>query len=180
MENKNLPVVIQTNAVAGFSGGAEIELLGYAITGVVEKDNNGTRVLVMTKDGKKQSQTVNDIINRLNAATTFNANIQASSVDTVLGYVGLSAATTTINLNQAFLLYNSAATGTSKTEYAFSLAINNEPQPPEQGKGLETGGMFTIRSVSFSVWNTSRQAVLKKMGMGSISQLLAMIENDDD
>ena len=158
------PETTETSVAAG----ASIELLGFEINAVMEvsTDQKTIRALVMPGMGIDGSQTVtfNEMTTRIQ--NQFGTKISTEGVSSVLEFVGMDPKTLEVGLNQAFLLYDSSMPDGNTMEFAFSISIVN-------GTITKQPVAFTIKSISFGVWNSSRPKILKNMGMGSIDSLLA-------
>jgi hypothetical protein len=161
--------LIQAQEGMSLAFGAEVEVLGFNMKAFIKKEKD-VQILVMpgvVDSGQEVS--IGSMIAKINK--TFSANIQQDSIDKVLEYAGLNAKDTMVQLNQAFFLYDGAAVaGASSKEYAFSISITNKLVQPEEEKGI-----FILKSISFSVWNSGRKSVIERMNIGTIEDMLKQL-----
>jgi len=155
---------------ASIAFGTEIDFLGFGMQAALESAGTDTtrktKILIKPSNAmEKQEVSLSEMIERINA--TFNAGISTDSIAPALSYIGLTPDKTNVCLNQAFLLYDSSQTS-NKLEYAFSISVVNGEEKSE--------GVFTLKSISFSVWNTTRAAVIKTMALGTIAELLKQLD----
>lgn len=154
---------------ASINAGAVISVFGIHLMGAIEKSADGTRVLVCpSTENPKQSVKLDSVCTSVGVSKE-----QQDSIDSVIKYLGFAGglAETEIDVYQAFFYYSSSdkdkAEGDVKQEYAFSLGITNtfEPKPQETLP-------FEIESISFSLWNSTREKVVESLGIFSISDML--------
>ena len=95
-----------------------------------------------------------------------------ASIDGVIKYLGFPGglAETEIDVYQAFYYYSSSEkdkAGDVNQEYTFSLGITNtfEPHPQDTLP-------FNIESISFSLWNSTREKIVDSLGVFSIQDIL--------
>lgn len=161
---------IHADKTLSLNAGLSFNVFGIDIDTMLEKNAEGMRALLCPgMHVEKQSVMLASICQ----AAGVSEETQAS-VDSVIQYIGFTGglAETSIDVNQAFFYYSNCPDdvtpegGTS--EYAFSLAMENHFTPSG-----ELNFPFTIKNISFSLWNTTRQKVLDTMGMGNLESALA-------
>ncbi|MBD5115071.1 MAG: hypothetical protein HDT46_07685 [Ruminococcaceae bacterium] len=167
---------IQVNPDASLNFGADVEVFGIKLTGVIEKNNNDVRILVCpTSKNPQQDVTLKAILGELGITDT-------SQADDVLKFVGFDggADKVDIKVHQAFFYSSNAEAdiasitvpdkGTVKIdrEYAFSLGMVNTFEPSDNAKKLP----FKIDSISFSLWNSTRKGVVESLGAYGIADKL--------
>ena len=153
----------------------DVVILNALLTAMIEKHTDGSmELLIMPQCQTNADQfTLADLISGINDAFKNITGSDVFSLDTdavkdkLSGFLesieGISVA-----LQQVFLhvRFGSGDNSDIYLEYAFSIKITS--------KVPETKG-FTfaeIQSVSFGLWNTSRESILSKMGLKSISEML--------
>ncbi|MDR3001963.1 MAG: hypothetical protein LBU89_11955 [Fibromonadaceae bacterium] len=156
--------------------GASIELLGFDMNAMLavteENDIRSVKALVMPGiTNSPQEITMKDLID---AFKEHNLEIPEEGLKNALKYAGFGNDLNgiKIRLNQAFALYDSSITEKSKAlEFAFSISITS-------AKGTQEGdaAVFEIKSLSFAIWNTTRQGVLSTLGMGNIDDLVKKLQ----
>lgn len=159
---------IQAVKDASINAGAVISVFGIHLMGAIENSADGTRVLVCpSTENPKQSVSLDSICDSVGISSTAK-----ESIDSVIKYLGFTHGIkeTTIDVYQAFYYYSSYKTDTAdglNQEYAFSLGMTNggELNPPE-------GLPFSIESISFSLWNSTREKVVESLGVYSIADML--------
>ncbi len=157
---------IQANNTVSLNAGIKLSIFGITLMGVFEKNNTNIRVIVCP-DWENPSQSVNLGTICSNAKVSDEVIKQVNEVLQEL--CGTDVNSITIDVNQAFYYYSNYDSDISSginNEYAFSLGMTNHFEPPKLDYP------FTIESVSFSLWNSTRQKVLEKMGMTTVSQVL--------
>ncbi len=162
---------IQASPAASLNAGIIASVFGIHLGAMLERDEAGMRVLVFpASENPRQSVKLIDVC----TAAGIDSSVQ-SSIDSVvkeLGFTGGLAATS-IDVNQAFYYYSSheadkgEGTNPPKHEYAFSLGMTNSftPTTPENVP-------FRVESLSFSMWNSTRQKVTDAMGMATVGDIL--------
>ena len=161
---------IHANEKANINAGAAISVFGIHLMAAVEKQADATRFLVCpSTENPKQSVSLASILK--------DAEIEdkKDSIDGVIKFLGFPGGVdkTFVDVYQAFFYYSSSENdkaGANKDidkEYAFSLGITNEfkPEPTEPLP-------FSIESISFSLWNSTREKVVNSLGTYSIEDML--------
>lgn len=166
-----------------FATGLNFDLLKVNFQAMVEKSENGTKVLLLpTKTENPPSVSLGEMVNEFK---------------TGLGIEGADKAITdkinavkkddkAINVNEikfqlaAAFLYvekpkepqkDTPQNEESKTKTEYALAINVDLKD-----ALPDFGFFKINNVFIAVWNTERKAVLKNIGAGEITEMLKLLE----
>lgn len=164
---------IQANKNANINAGAVISVFGIQLMAAVEKQADATRFLVCpSTENPKQSVSLESICNEAGIDDS-----KKKSINDVMEFLGFTGGVneTFVNVYQAFFYYSSSdndKAGANKDidkEYAFSLGITNEFKP-EYPDGKEPP--FTIKSISFSLWNSTREKVVNSLGTYSIEDML--------
>jgi hypothetical protein len=163
------PTSIQVTSTIQVGAELTIEAFGMVFSGVIEKTDDGTRLLV-SPGGKTFSQTAT-LDNVLKSCDVDEKSI--ASLDSVLKYVGITSKDFVIAINTAFYYYSTYAADlpddTHKTEYAFSIAVNNTSDP--------TDAPFKIDSVGVSIWNSTRPGIINSMGLVNIGDKLKALSS---
>lgn len=166
--NEEESTKIQAVSEASLNAGAIISVFGIRLLGAVERSATDTRVLVCpSTENPKQSVKLSSICNSVGISQDTQA-----SIDGVIKYLGFPGglAETEIDVYQAFYYYSSSEkdkAGDVNQEYAFSLGITNtfEPHPQDTLP-------FNIESISFSLWNSTREKIVDSLGVFSIQDIL--------
>ena len=169
-KNEEERTKINAAEAATINAGAVISVFGIQLMGAVEKNADGTRILVCpSTNNSGQSVKLKDICDKAGILPDNQA-----SIDDVIKYLGFSGGIdgTSIDVHQAFYYYSSNEKDIDKDkkinqEYAFSLGITNNPKP-EQKESFP----FEIESISFSLWNSTREKLVESMGIYTISDIL--------
>lgn len=166
--NEEESTKIQAIKDASINAGAVISVFGIHLMGAVEKSDDGTRVLVCpSTENPKQSVSLDSVCDSAGISTTTKA-----SIDSAIKYLGFTGgiAGTKIDVYQAFYYYSSSEkdkAGDVNQEYAFSLGMTNGGELNPQEKLP-----FSIDSISFSLWNSTREKVVESLGVYSIADML--------
>lgn len=72
-------------------------------------------------------------------------------------------------LQSAFLYNDSPKEGEGVTEYAFAISVDMSDALPDLG-------FVKLNSLFIAVWNTKREAVLRQIGTGNITKMLASLD----
>lgn len=152
---------------------ADVVILNTPLTAMIEKHaDSSMELLIMPQYQLKAEQfTLADFINGINDAIKGIAGSDMFKLDTdaikdkLSGFLD-SVDGISVMLQQVFLHVRFGGDSNSDTslEYAFSIKITS--------KTPETKG-FTfaeIQSISFGIWNTTRESILSMMGLTSISE----------
>lgn len=171
-ENEEERTKIHAAEAATINAGAVISVFDIHLMGAVEKNAEGTRILVCpSTNNSGQSVKLKDICDKAKIPSD-----KQTSIDEAIKYLGFSGGIdgTSIDVHQAFYYYSSNekdAVVVDKDkkivqEYAFSLGITNilDSKP----KDLP----FEIKSISFSLWNSTREKLVESMGIYTISDIL--------
>ncbi len=163
---------IQAGAATSLNAGIIASIFGIHLGAMLEKGADGTRVLVFpTSENPRQSVKLIDIC----AAAGISKGVQGS-IDSVLkDYLGFTGGLdgTSIDVNQAFYYYSSyeadqgEGEDAPKHEYALSLGMTNSYTPH-----TPAGAPFQVESITFSLWNSTRQKVTDAMGMATVEDIL--------
>lgn len=154
--------------------GANFELLKTNLTGVFEKDDKGSRVLLApTKVDNPTSVTLEEMI--VDFKKAFNMSEEDSKkIEDSLNNVKKEGSSFDISkiafqLQAAFLYRDAPTNGTATTEYAFAVSV-------DMSDALPDFGFVKLNSLFVAVWNTDRQAVLRQIGTGNINKMLTNLE----
>lgn len=161
---------IQAGASASFNAGIVISVFSIQLAAMLEKGEQGTRVLVCpATENPMQSVSLKNICASAGVSDSTQTSIDGVLKD-FLGFTG-GLAGTTIDVNQAFFYYSSyesdKTAGGVNQEYALSLGMTNDFTPITP-KSVP----FEIKSVSFSLWNSTRQKIVDSMGMTTVNDVL--------
>lgn len=161
---------IHANEKASINAGAVISVFGIPLIGAVEKDENCTRILVCPS-----TENPNRSVSLASILKEAGIEDKKDSIDDVIKFLGFPGGVdqTDVKVYQAFFYYSNSENdkaGANKDidkEYAFSLGITNEyePKPTEQPP-------FNIESITFSLWNSTREKVINSLGTYSIEDML--------
>lgn len=160
---------IQAAESALLNAGITIEVFSIQLAAVLEKSSDGIRVLVCpATENPNQSVSLKTICTDAKVSETTQTSID-DVLKNFLGFEG-GLAETTIDVNQAFYYYSSYEADKSANanqEYAISVGMTNSftPKTPEDVP-------FSIKSISFSLWNSTRQKVIDAMGITSVDDAL--------
>lgn len=150
--------------------GANFELLKTNLTGVFEKDEKGSRVLLApTKVDNPTSVTLGEMISDFKNAFGMSTE-DSKKIEDNLNNVKKEGSSFDINkiafqLQAAFLYRDAPTNGTATTEYAFAVSV-------DMSDALPDFGFVKLNSLFVAMWNTDRQAVLRQIGTGNISNML--------
>lgn len=161
---------------------AGISLLNVSLTAAFERDDTGYRILVMPTDAKSNPMSIGEMVDQVNKFIkdiTGNENsVNGNEISKQLeGLVNVDQGESILDkikvcLKQVFLYVESKSdtqsgdvtNSTGNVEYAFDLEIQNDIAP-----GFE---VFNLTSLEFAIWNTDRKAVIDRMELASIKELL--------
>ncbi len=151
--------------------GINFDLLKTNLAAVLEKDEKGSKILLVpTKVDSPTPVTLGEMIADFKSA--FNMSKEdsdkiGSSLDAVKKEgSSFDVNAITFQLQSAFLYKDSPKEGEGPTEYAFAISVDMSDALPDLG-------FVKLNSLFISVWNTERQAVLRQIGTGNITKLLA-------
>lgn len=176
-ENEQEKTKIHAAEAATINTEAVISVFGFRLMGAFERNAEGTRVLVCqpTKDPEQKPVTLESVCTSAGVPED-----KRNSIDSVIKYLGFTGgiAGIEIDVHQVFYYYSSNEKDIDKDkkidqEYAFSLGITNtfEPKP-------EKPLPFTIESISFSLWNSTREKLVESMGIYTILDILGKFSNE--
>lgn len=150
---------------------AEISVFGIKLNAILEKGKDGNSyikaLVCLGGEQPKQSVTLGKVCQEI------SSNVKVI-VDDVLQFLKLdSSDNINIEIGQAYYYYSGnqndwkkIGDDTIKYEYAFSVKITEKPQEGELSLP------FSIDSVSFSIWNTERNSIIKAMDLETIDEKL--------
>lgn len=162
-----------------FSVSIDLTLLNTDLAAVFERrkitdDVKRTAILVLPTDEPKGGMTLQELVNEVNALIKSFTGQQAEvSTDDMqeglknFNLMDLNAIS--VELRQVFLYYcklDGGETPGTELEYAVNFVIRNKVDPDTDLK------MFKFKSLSASIWNTTRPKILDRMTLGSIEELL--------
>ena len=166
-----------------FATGVNFDLLKVNFQAMMEKSENGTKLLLLpTKTETPPSVSLGDIVNE------FKTNLGIEGADKAItdkvNAVKKEDKPIAMNeikfqLSAAFLYIekpkeekkDTPQNEESKTKTEYALAINVHLKD-----ALPDFGFFKINNVFIAVWNTERKAVLKNIGAGEITEMLKLLE----
>ena len=153
----------------------DVVILNTPLTAMIEKHDDGSMELLIMPQYQTQADqfTLADFINGINDAFksiigSDKYKLDANDVENKLSGFLENVKGISVALQEVFLHVSFGSSDKSDVtlEYAFSVKITS--------KAPETKG-FTfaeIQSVSFGLWNTTKESILSQMGLTSISELL--------
>ena len=149
--------------------GAEFTLLRTPLfAGVKKKGEDGYELLVTPTDalagpGMTIREMVADVNKLMGKADALNAEQVECQLSTLNPNSGVDFTQIRIALTQAFVHYTSSD---SAVEYAICIVVDaHELLPADMG-------LVNINRLTLAVWNTTRPAVLERMGLGGNTSLL--------
>lgn len=161
---------IKASKTVSLNAGIKISVFGITLMAELEKGDGGYRTIVCpASENPGQSVSLKDICNSAGVSEDVRNSVDRVLKD-FLGFTG-GIEQTTIDVNQAFYYYSSYdsdKSGDINHEYAFSLGMTNNFKPAKPKEAPP----FEIRSISFSLWNSTRQKVLEAMGMTTVDKVL--------
>lgn len=153
------------------------ELLDTTLSATLECHADGGRELLILPQHQSQTKpfTLADSLQGINGMFKDLAGDDALqlSCDEVFRQLenfmeGLSLDTLKVAILQVFLHITKPAEGDTELEYAFSMNISSA------GEAAPKDFTFAaLDSISFGIWNTDKQKILKDMGLLSIAEQLA-------
>ncbi len=160
----------------------EFSLLGTAVAGATEKNENGIEFLVMPqpKDASEAYPLegmvgeLNDFFKRLTECEDFKLDPhdifqKLKEVISDLIFEALK-----VQIKQVFVHLIKPKDGKTQMEYAFSIGINLT-----KDMMLSNSKYAKLQSLTFGIWNTENEKVLSQMGLLNISKQLAKINEKD-
>ncbi|MDR3600776.1 MAG: hypothetical protein P4L49_09900 [Desulfosporosinus sp.] len=152
------------------SAAINLTLFNTDLSAVYQSETTGTKILVIPTDepkgGMKLTEILAEVNNMINKFTGSSSKVSEDDIKKTLNDFGLSSfESIRIELRQVFFYYETA---TKNLEYALSIRITDDIKP-----GEELSKLFTVKSLSFSIWSTKRQKILDRMQLGDISALLS-------
>lgn len=162
-----------------FAVSVDLNLLNTDISAVLERkkmkeDTTRTAILVLPTDEPKGGMTLAELILEVNGViksfTGKEGDVSADQMKESLSNFNLvDLNSISVELRQIFLYYDKLSHGeTSETqlEYAINFVIKNKVDPVSDLK------FFKFKSLSASIWNTTRPKIMERMTLGSIDELL--------
>jgi hypothetical protein len=143
---------------------AKVEILGFELTGALDKQKDGVRFL--TELGPCSG---NDAMSIKDIAVKLAPNLEGGITD-LLATVGLE--NPSLTLNTAYCYYSGCQddiTNGLNTEYAFSMKIENST--------ASTIGILNIKQVEFAIWNTTRKKVKQDLNLAKIEDALNALKD---
>lgn len=155
--------------------GANFDLLKTNLAAVFEKDEKGSKILLTpTKIDSPTPVTLGEMIADFKSA--FNMSEEdAKKIESNLDAVKKEGSSFDVNaitfqLQSAFLYNDSPKEGGERvTEYAFAISVDMSDALPDLG-------FVKLNSLFIAVWNTKREAVLRQIGTGNITKMLASLD----
>lgn len=176
-ENGNDLLSLQISESSNKSFGIEVEIFGIIVGAVYEKKDNQTKILVCS-DTKNNEITFGQVIAGINKSA--GLNIEDKDIQPIAKYVGIdNPQDLAIKLNTVFVYYISKDdkapenTNAKNTEYAVSISLKNKSSEDQ------AAGIFTFKSLSLAVWNSTRPGVVKSLGVISIDEMLKKLNGDE-
>lgn len=159
-----------TTAAPSISAAIELTLFKTDLAGIYQSDSTGTKILVLPTDepkgGMKLTEIIAEVNNMISKFTGSSTKMSEEDIKKTLNDFGLSSfESIRIELRQVFFYYETA---TKHLEYALSIRITDDIKP-----GEELSNLFTVKSLSFSIWSTQSKKILDRMQLGDISALLS-------
>lgn len=153
--------------------GANFDLLKTNLSAVFEKDNKGSKILLLpTKINSPTAVTLGEMISDFKSAfgmSDEDTKKIGSSLDAVKKEGSkFNPDAITFQLQSAFLYKDSPKEGEGTLEYAVAVFVNMADALPDLG-------FVKLNSLFIAVWNTERQAVLQQIGTGTIAKMLAAL-----
>lgn len=151
--------------------GANFDLLKTNLAAVFEKDDNGSKILLVpTKIDSPTPVTLGEMINDFKKAFGMNEE-DSKKIESSLDAVKKEGSAFDVNkitfqLQSAFLYKDSPKEGEGATEYAFAISV-------DMSEALPDLGFVKLNSLFIAVWNTERETVLHQIGTGNITKMLA-------
>jgi len=152
------------------SAAVDLTLFNTELSAVYQSDSTGSKILVLPTDdpkgGMKLTEIIAEVNNMINKFTGSETKVSEEDIKNTLKEFGLSSfEAIRIELRQVFFYYETA---TKNLEYALAIRITDDIKP-----GEELSKLFTVKSLSFSIWSTKRKKILDRMQLGEISALLS-------
>lgn len=154
--------------------GANFDLLKTNLAAIFEKDEKGSKTLLTpTKIDSPTPVTLGEMIADFKRA--FNMSEEDSKkIESNLNAVKKEGSSFDVNaisfqLQSAFLYNDSPKKGEGVTEYAFAISVDMSDALPDLG-------FVKLNSLFIAVWNTKREAVLRQIGTGNITKMLASLD----
>lgn len=169
--------------------GVNFDLLKTNLAAVFEKDETGSKILLVpTKIDSPTPVTLKEMIEDFKSAFGMSDE-DSNKIGGTLDAVATKKEGSKFDINaitfqlQAAFLYKEmptaaqAGTGAKAgteaqnapngvTEYAFAISVDMSDALPDLG-------FVKLNSLFFAVWNTEREAVLRQIGTGNITKMLA-------
>ena len=154
--------------------GANFDLLKTNLAAVFEKDENGTKILLIpTKVDSPTPVTLGEMLADFESAFGINpddlGNIESGLKAVNEGNKKFNINAITFQLQSAFLYKDSSIMKEKEAEYAFAISV-------DMSEALPDFGFAKLNSLFFAVWNTERETVLRQIGTGNITKLLANLD----
>lgn len=161
--------------------GANFDLLKTNLAAVIEKDQNGMKILLTpTKVESPVSVTFEDMKNDLKRAFQIpdedlgkiSNNLNDLGKDDKAGdnkKNSFDIGKMKFQLQSAFFYKDSPKEGDGTNEYAFAIAVDTSEALPDLGF-IKLNGLF------FAIWNTEREGVLRQIGTGTITKMLSNLD----
>ena len=179
-----------TPSGTSFIVGIDMTLLNADFKALVQREapvdpqeyDSATRILVMPTDEPKGGMSIGEMIQAVNSMIARFSNKQSADLkaDDVKKSVGDLVSNDSKSLLdqiyfeilQLFIYYENKTKGgkdvSKNFEFAVSLRITNKMDLPPEFKKL-----IDLKSITFSIWKTTRKSILNRMALGDIPSLLA-------
>lgn len=153
--------------------GANFDLLKTNLAAMFEKDEKGTKMLLIpTKIDSPVPVTLGEMVadfkNAFGMGEEDSKKI-GSSLDAVKKEGSkFDPNAITFQLQSAFFYKDSPKEGEGTTEYAVAVSVDMSDALPDLG-------FVKLNSLFIAVWNTEREVVLRQIGTGNITKMLASL-----
>lgn len=154
--------------------GANFDLLKTNLSAVFEKDADGSKILLApTKIDSPTPVTLGEMMDDFKKAFGMSDK-DSQEIESKLEAVKekdsqFNVKDITFRLQSAFLYKDSPKEGTGITEYAFAMSVDMSDALPDLG-------FAKLNSLFIAVWNTEKETVLRQIGTGKISNMVASLD----
>lgn len=153
--------------------GANFDLLKTNLSAVFEKDADGSKILLApTKIDSPTPVTLGEMMDDFKKAFGMSEE-DSQKIEKNLDAVRKEGSqfdvkAITFQLQSAFLYKDSPKEKEGITEYAFAMSVDMSDALPDLG-------FVKLNSLFIAVWNTERETVLRQIGTGNITKMLASL-----
>ncbi len=170
--NTDLVELDTANGSTSFQGALKVNILKTDVDAILEKNAEGIKILVLS-DPKNSSeinlQDVNDVL------AEYGLAVDADKLNPILQFVGIDVNGLKLELSTIYFLADFTSTATEiKTdknkgvEFAFKITIKNEITK-------KVPSFFVFKQLSFAVWKTDKENIIKRMNLLSIADIIKNI-----